>query len=297
MTNATAASAPIAAGAWTSGLSTAEFAATLEAGLTPLGFVQGCSVVNWNFYGFGLNSLGLGGGQLSGYSEQYSCPHGIVSNEHRRYGLNYEKTWLERAYKSSFAAAKERLVNEARAMGACGVIDIVERTEYHSESGAFEFTLNGTAVGLSGVAPPSTPFTTYLAGQRFNRLIEAGFVPVEITLAISAIGVYSSCVTEYQLRGAGATGLGFGQMSYGAIPAGEITQITNAEIAARSLVREQLRPQLHGDILHGALLKVRSHESAEGPQIEAILQGTRVRQYRDFAPIAPPRPVIRLVDR
>src|SRR5487761_2130729 len=71
-------------GAWSSGVSTNEFAAAARAGMQPLGFVQGCSVVSWSFLGQGFSPLGgLSMGQRpNGYFEQYPCPHGIVSAHH-----------------------------------------------------------------------------------------------------------------------------------------------------------------------------------------------------------------------
>ena len=278
-------------GAWSSGLSTNDFAACVESGLQPLGFVQGCSVVSWSFYGAGAmtgNALFSSYRQPSGYFEQFNCPHGFVSNEHRQYGMNYEKTWIEGAWTTAFAGAFTRLVDEAKGLGAHGVIGIVERTEHHSESSAYEFSLSGTAVGVEGIAPPSTPFTTFLAGQKLNKLVEAGFAPVSIALSLVSIGVYASCITEYQLRG--------GAWGWGGVPTGEIDQLARAHGAARSMARENVRHQLAGDALHAAQLVVANQEAGDGPQIEVTLRGNRVRRFKDFEPIPPPRPVLRLVD-
>lgn len=287
-------------GAWSSGLSTNDFAACVTSGLRPLGFVQGCSVVSWSFFGVGYSamSFGLGANRPTGYYEQYSCPHGIVSAEHRRYGLNFQKTWIEQAWTDALHAATKRLLSEATQLGAHGIIGIVEKTIYHPDSSTFEFSLSGTAVAVDGVPAPATPFTTFLAGQKLNKLIEAGFAPVEIALGISAVGVMASCITEYQLRGVGASSIGgaFGNWG-GASQGGEVEQVVRAQSAARSLVRERVRSSLKGDILHGASLSVSTRESQEGPQIDATLRGNRVRRFKEFAQMEQPRPVVRLVDR
>jgi hypothetical protein len=274
-------------GAWSSALSTNEFAACIEAGLQPIAFVQGCTVVSWSFYQPGpmMGNQLSGFSPSSGYVEQFNCPHGYVSGEHRLYGMNYEQTWVEGAWMTGFSGALARLIEEAKSLGAHGVIGIVERAQHHPESNAYEFTLSGTAVGVEGIAPPSVPFATFLAGQKLNKLVEAGFAPVSIALTFVSIGVYASCVTEYQLRG--------GSWAWGSVPMGEIAQISRAHEAARSTARENVRRQLGGDSLHAAQLVVTGGEA----QIDVTLRGNRVRRFKDFEPIPPPRPVIRLVDQ
>jgi hypothetical protein len=214
----------------------------------------------------------------------------MVSAEHRMYGLNYEKTWIEENWSAALAQATARLIDEAQKLGAHGVIGIVERTEHHRDTSSFEFSLSGTAVGIDDVPIPDQPFTTFLAGQKLNKLVESGFTPVSIALTIAEIGVMASCITEYQLRG----GM---QWGWGAVPNGEIDQVARAHAAARSLARERIRAQLSGDVLHAAAMIVRANESQEGPQIEVVLRGNRVRRFRLAADIPPPRPVVNLVDR
>ena len=276
-------------GAWSSALSTTEFAACLAAGLQPVGFVQGCSVVSWNFAGYGFGSTGFGfSAPTGGYYEQFSCPHGFVSAEHRLYGMNYEKSWVESTWTEAFTGAYERLVGEAAALGAHGVIGIVERREAHNESAAYECSLSGTAVRIAGEPARERPFTTYLAGQKLNKLYEAGLAPVAIVACLVSIGVFESCITELQMRGS--------NFSWG-VPNGEISQLSRAENAARSLARERVRSQLGNDVLHGAELFTGEYESSQGPQIEITLRGNRVRRFREASPLAPPRPVVNLIDR
>lgn len=243
-----------------------------------------------------MMGTGFGFNQLHGFSEQYNCPHGIVSSEHRMYGLNYQKTWVEEAWNEAFLAAKRRLLDEAVSLGAHGVIDVADRSIHHADNATFEIALSGTAVGVEGVARPSVPFTTFLAGQKLNKLVEAGFAPVDIALGVSAIGVISSCITEYQTHG-GATPFGANLGNWGTPRGGEIEQLVRAQGAARSLVRERVRSDLAGDLLHGASLKVQTIESGEGPQIEAVMRGNRVRSFTAFAELPVPRPVVQLADR
>lgn len=279
-------------GAWSSGLSTNDFAACASAGLQPLGFVQGVSVASWNFYGQAFSPLGGFGmnQRLSGYFEQYNCPHGIVSAEHRMYGLNYEKTWMEETWSGALDRATQRLLDEARQLGAHGVIGIHDRALHHSDMSGFEISLSGTAVGIAGAPIPAVPFTTFLAGAKLNKLIESGFAPVAIALSIASVGVFASCITEYQLRGAS-------QWGWGMMPSGEIDQVARGHQAARTIARERIRGQLDGDVLHAAQLRVTTNESQEGPQIEVGIRGNRVRRFADFVEMEPPRPIVRLQDR
>jgi uncharacterized protein YbjQ (UPF0145 family) len=281
---------PQRTGAWSSALSSAEFAATTALGLEPVGFVQGCSVVSWSFMGFGGGAMGsYGYGNTGGYSEQFSCPHGFVSAEHRLYGVNYEKTWIEQTWQQAFAGAYARLLADAEALGADGVIGVVERRIHHSENAMLEIALTGTAVRADGPDRPGHVFSTYLAGQKLTKLFEAGLVPVSIAAVLISIGVYESCVTELQLRG--------GSYTWGMAPVGEIEQLSRAERTARSLARSRLREGLGSDSLFGATLQTGEYESAQGPQIEVTLRGTRVRRFRPFAELPPPVPVVNLVDR
>ena len=249
-------------------------------------------MASWNFYGQAFSPLGGFGmnQRLSGYFEQYNCPHGIVSAEHRMYGLNYEKTWMEETWSGALDRATQRLLDEARQLGAHGVIGIHDRALHHSDMSGFEISLSGTAVGIAGAPIPAVPFTTFLAGAKLNKLIESGFAPVAIALSIASVGVFASCITEYQLRGAS-------QWGWGMMPSGEIDQVARGHQAARTIARERIRGQLDGDVLHAAQLRVTTNESQEGPQIEVGIRGNRVRRFADFVEMEPPRPIVRLQDR
>jgi len=148
-------------------------------------------------------------------------------------------------------------------------------------------------VGVDGAAPPAAaPFSTYLAGQRLAKLIEAGYMPVSIAATLASVRIWASCVTGYLMEGTGM-GLGMG-MSGGGRPR-EVEQVAEAHTAVRRIARERVRHQVGGDSLHGATLDVSERAFSEGDElVEAVLRGTRVRRFRDFAALAPPRPTVRL---
>lgn len=285
--NATAPGTP----PFASALSVQGFAACLEMGMQPVGLVQGFCVMQWSWYGQG-SPFGIGLGQVGpssqagSYTATYNCPHGFVGTEHRMWGQNYEQSWIEEAWAQGFGSAYTRMVDEATSLGAHGVIGIVDRITPLDEMGVTEFHVLGTAVTVDGVAPPAQPFTTYLAGQRLAKLLESGYMPVSIAAGLASVRVWASCVTEILMGGQTAWGMAASQ---------EIVQISDAETAVREIAREHVRRQLGADTLHGARLDVFGRSVTEGDQvIECTLRGTRVRHFRDYDPLPPPRPTVRL---
>ncbi|MHB8592979.1 MAG: hypothetical protein ACYDB3_01415 [Acidimicrobiales bacterium] len=283
----------LAGGAFTSGLSVPDFAACLQMGLEPVGYVQGFCVMQWGWYGTGspyLRGADPYGGTRGQYSESWRCPHGFVTNEHRSWGQNYEQSWVESAWDKGFGAAYSRMIDEAVATGAHGVIGVVDTTAGLGEMGVLEFQIRGTAVKVAGGPPPpqGRPWTTYLAGQRLAKLVEAGYMPISIAATISSVRVWAYCITEYLMEGS--------TYSWGAQMAGaEVEQVAKAHMAARHVARERVRAQLHGDELHGAAMTVSERELSEGDElIECTLRGNRVRRFKDFDPMPPPRPAVRL---
>ncbi|MGB9111237.1 MAG: hypothetical protein WCF24_00745 [Acidimicrobiales bacterium] len=279
--------------AWSSSLSTNDFASCIEAGYQPVGFVQGCSVISWGWGSTMTAPLGMGySGTTStrGYSEQFACPHGFVGADHRLYGLNYEQDWAEDAWRLGFSSSYQRLVDEAARLSAHGVIALVDRVIHDPDTATYRFTIEGTAVRVAGAPDTKALFTTYLAGQKLNKLLEAGYAPVSVVAEFVSIQVFASCITEYLLQGRGAVGWG---QSIG----GELDQLSRAHEAARHVARERVRAGLGSDLLHAAHLEVSERElTGSGPQINVMLKGNRVRRFKAYEPLPPPRPVVRLVD-
>lgn len=299
-----------AEGAWSSGLSVADFASCLEMGMDPVGYVQGYAVMQWSWYmatgGFGMRMGGLGalGGVGAGwatarqrrgqYVEQWQCPHGFVSAEHRMYGANYELTWLEESWATGWGLAMGRMIDEAKALGATGVVGVVDDMRPLVGGTTVEFRASGTAVVVPDAPKPATPFSTYLSGQRLAKLIEAGFAPVSVVATLSAVRMLGYCITHYQLAGSNV-GSWYGAGAGGVSGVGPVDQVNRAETAARRLARERVREQLGSDILHGATLERSEREIGEGDlSIQCTLKGTRVRRFKDFDPLPDAVPVVRL---
>jgi hypothetical protein len=281
--------------AFSSGLTVPDFAACLDLGLQPIALVQGFCVMQWGWYGAGSGYMrGMSpyvGGQQTpgGYSEIYRCPHGYVSNEHRMWGQNLEQPWVEAAWAQGYGSAYSRMLEEAGTHGAHGVIGVVDRVSNVADTGTTEFHFLGTAVTVEGGPPPAggVPWSTYLAGQRLTKSIEAGFMPVAVVAALASVRVWAYCMTEYYMEGT----MGWG------VP-GEprlVEQVSKAHMAVRALARKHVRQQLVGDELHGATIDVVTRELSQGDEVvDCTLRGNRVRRFKDFDQVALPRPTVRL---
>ena len=294
----------LGSGSFSSGLTVPDFAACLQMGLRPVGLVQGFCVMQWGWYGsgspymrgmspFSFGGGGGGGGGGGAYSEEYRCPHGgfSYSNEHRIWGQNYQQPWVESAWAQGFDSAYSRMVEEAQEVGAHGVIGVVDSTRHLADMNVTEFHILGTAVVVEEAAPPPTgaPWTTYLAGQRLAKLVEAGYMPVSVVAALASVRVWAYCVTELLMEGT------FSTWQTGTSPVSEVEQLSRAHIAARSLAREHVRSRLGADTLQGAQIVVNTQSLSQGDEvIECALRGTRVRRFKDFDPMPAPRPTVRL---
>jgi len=281
--------------AFSSGLTVPDFAACLDIGLEPVALVQGFCVMQWGWYGpgsgfmRGMSPYVVGPQSAGAYSETYRCPHGYVSAEHRMWGQNLEQPWVEEAWALGYGTAYGRMIEEATDQGAHGVIGVVDRVASVADTGTTEFHFLGTAVTVEGGPPPAggVPWSTYLAGQRLTKSIEAGFMPVAVVAALASVRVWAYCMTEYLMEG---------QMGWG-MPAGPqlVDQVSKAHMAARQLARKHVRGQLAGDELHGARIDVVGRELSQGDEvIDCTLRGNRVRRFKDFDPVPLPRPTVRL---
>ena len=282
-------------GAFSSGLTVPDFAACLQLGLEPVGLVQGFCVMQWGWYGAGSsfmrgsNPYTMGAQSEGAYSESYRCPHGYVSAEHRMWGQNLEQPWVEAAWSAGYGAAYARMLDEATALGAHGVIGVVDRVTPVADSQTSEFHFLGTAVTVEDGPPPAAgvPWTTYLAGQRLTKSIEAGFMPVAVVASMASVRVWAYCITEYQMEG----GRGWGNTTQ----AGEVEQVIRAHMAVRQLARKHVRQKLVGDALHGVQIDVEKRELAQGDEvIDCTIRGNRVRRFKDFDVVPSPRPTVRL---
>jgi uncharacterized protein YbjQ (UPF0145 family) len=292
-----AASRRLAAKSFSSGLSVADFAACLHMGMRPVGLVQGFCAMGWNpayympsqtTYGTqwqGYNTSWSGWGDVLG---TYTCPHRIIyTAEHPSRGFNVEATGIESVWAEGYNTTFRRMLEEAEALGAHGVIGVVDATKSLIGPYVREFHLLGTAVVLDRQPAPEQVWSTYLAGSKLGKLLEAGLMPLSIVGAFAAVTVLPSCVTEIQEHGR--------YDNYGVVPPyGEITQLADAHTDARRLVRDHLKSVLGDGALHGADLQVTEDNVVGRTTINAIMRGTKVRRFKDVDPLPMPVPTVHL---
>ena len=222
---------------FSSGLTVPDFAACLELGLQPVALVQGFCVMRWGWYGPGsgymrgmialrrgpqarrrlLGDLPLPArlrvGPSTGPGARTSSSPGS-----RRPGPR--ATGAPTAACSRRPGARAPTASSASWTGSRNVAD----------TGTTEFHFLGTAVMVEDGPPPAggVPWTTYLAGQRLTKSIEAGFMPVAVVAALASVRVWAYCMTEYLMEGSMGVGLPRGpqrgrageQGPHGGAPAG-----------------------------------------------------------------------------
>jgi hypothetical protein len=278
---------------FTSGLSVNEFAACLHMGMRPVGLVQGFCAMRWvwrNVWGAGYASRYSVVGYRTRTITSYDCPHYWQTRreaDHRSWGANEEVITMEAAWEAGFGTALERMIAEARQLGAHGVVGVVDASHPLIDAGIREFHLTGTAVVVEGEEPSGDVWSTFLAGQRLAKLLEAGLAPVSVMGAVGAVAILPICVTELRERGRyDPTGI--------VNPEGEIAQISDAHMAVRRVARDRIRHQIGHDSLHGADLRTEESYLGSYKALFSTLRGTRVRRYADVDPLPPPVPTVRL---
>ncbi|WP_372669479.1 heavy metal-binding domain-containing protein [Amycolatopsis kentuckyensis] len=94
------------------------------------------------------------------------------------------------ALRQGYATALERLTQEAKALGADGVLGIGFTITTLDEV-MQEFVALGTAVRAETEQRPRRLFTTDLPGQDVGKLMQAGWVPARVAIGVSGQAVMS----------------------------------------------------------------------------------------------------------
>jgi len=276
--------------AFSSGLTVPDFAACLHMGLRPVGLVQGYCVMKWSWYGAGSMYASTSFWSASGWGtalSNYRCPHySFNSSDHRTWGTNLEQPWVANSWQEGYNTAFARMREEAAEAGAHGIVGVVDSSSHLVDGAIREFHMYGTAVVVEDAEPPPQIWTSYLAGQRLAKLVEAGFFPISVVASMASVRVWAVCATEMLLRGSYDT--------YGVVtPADEIVQVADAEMQARRVARDRIKSALGSDSLHGARIEAGWMEIAEGDfERHVTLRGTRVRRVRAADPLPAPVPTV-----
>ena len=280
---------------FTSGLSVSDFATVLQLGMTPVAFVQGCSVMAWHGFAKGspyLRPRYFSRDDRSEVLTTYSCPHlPPLLPGHWTWGQNFEQPWKTDAWQAGFDSAYGQMMDSAARVGAHGVIGVVDTSADQAEGGLREIRLVGTAVVVDGEDPPGSVWSCRLRGQTLAKLIEAGFWPVSVVGAMSSVRSWAVCATKMLMDG------DYDELANSThrVKAGSpITQIADAHMQARRLARDRLADVVGSDALFGGDLDTVRREIRAGDiEVECVLRGSRVRR-REHAKPTPPLPIVTL---
>ena len=186
-------------------------------GLPPVGEVMGCMVEHigwagfggcgWYGPGMGWQSGMFGGGLRGGPSGGIPGTSGggiaggvgwgggtVTSGSAARFaGFAPYVDALYRGYDTALT----RMVTEAQAMGADGVVGVRLSVEHLGQDNQ-EFVALGTAVRAEGRVHAPRPFVTDLAGADVAKLLHAGWVPVSIAFGIAVAIRHDDYATRSQ---------------------------------------------------------------------------------------------------
>ena len=234
-------------------------------GLPPVGEVMGCTVQHLGWQGFGGCGYygGLGNWAAGGGAQT------VTSGRRNPYaGYRPYVDALYRGYDTAIA----RMVAEAQAMGADGVVGVRLRVDHLGQENR-EFVALGTAVrGQSRVHPPR-PFVTDLAGADVAKLLHAGWVPVTIAFGISVAVRHDDYTTRSQ-----ATAWGWNTEVSGYT---ELVQHVRADARSR-FAEHAARAGADGAIVSSMDLHVWEREPADGHRdhvAESTVFGTTVARF------------------
>jgi uncharacterized protein YbjQ (UPF0145 family) len=156
----------------TSLLSPGGQASVQSVGLDPVGEVMGCIVERIGFAGWGGCGMMRGG---------YLAPPTMTSS---RGGFGGYRPYVDALYRG-YDTALSRMLMEAQALGADGVVGVTWTQQGLGEGDAHEFVARGTAVRARSATRPAYLFSTDLPGSEVTRLLHAGWVPAGLELGIS----------------------------------------------------------------------------------------------------------------
>jgi uncharacterized protein YbjQ (UPF0145 family) len=283
---------------FTSGLSINEFAACASLGLEPLQFVQGYSVLAQSSplysggvsmtgrrfvptqigpYGYRMNAH-IRNMTAQGYWKRYRCPHvhQVITAEHMTWGANSEQLLMHASWKRGYSAAFSRMVEQAKAIDAHGVIGVRDDLHHFAETPALEYRVVGTAVRVTG-APEmkGAPWTTHLAGPPLVNLIASGYVPVSAVVERTWMAVWPYCLTKFFLEGK------IRQRDLMGDPVQEVDQVSDAKMKLVEIATAHVRDEAKGDPVYGIDIELGDEHIGGGGAwiMDATVRATRLRRF------------------
>ncbi|MCO6007538.1 heavy metal-binding domain-containing protein [Actinoallomurus purpureus] len=168
-------------GTWTSGLTVDEFAGLRSVGFEPVGQVMGSTVHNLGWWYRSTIDCGFRGG-LFGAGSASTITSGM-QGAWAGYGA-----YIDTLYRARHTAMG-RMAAECAALGGDGVVAVkLTIAPFQGAAHHLEFQAFGTAVRATGPVRPGRVFLSHVSGQEFVKLIETGWVPVDLVMG-AAVGV------------------------------------------------------------------------------------------------------------
>lgn len=157
-----------------SDLTVREYLLTKEAGFQTLGQVMGTSFFKIGFWGM----------------------------FNRFQGSTGELPQVTQAISNSRSKAVDRMRQEAKLLGASGVIGVRVQKKAHAwSSNITEFTAFGSAIKIPDWPDNEEPFTSALNGQEFWQLYKAGYLPRSVVMGACAYYIHMDRQTRQTLYG------------------------------------------------------------------------------------------------
>ena len=163
--------------------------------------------------------------------KSYPCPHpDRAPGTGHRAGRTLEYSDPSLTYRRrAIDTVHDRLIDEARDLGAHGVIGVRLRSEaIGTGAGArlgIQWQRTGTAVRASGTPDLATPFTAQCDVAELVALLQIGRVPVRVVVGLGTVMVASGCSTT---------------MAFGSTTPSELDQIGEAPALAVAVARAEL---------------------------------------------------------
>ncbi|MGI4894174.1 MAG: heavy metal-binding domain-containing protein [Janthinobacterium lividum] len=263
-------------------LSVPAAAGVRAAGLAPAGEVFGCYVVNLGWSGGFCDGYGLGQGGLTSYQTPV-----VSSDSTNRFANGFGP--FARAVETAWQGALDRLLAEARALGADGVVGI-RTSRRHVDGNAYEFSALGTAVRvLDAAAAPELSgrqgvWSAGLSGEDCAAAILSGFAPRGIAFGLTVATKHEDWALRQQRNSWQNT---------------EVTGLTELLQRARLGARRRLATSAAKIAKHGDLVvteaRVQQFDTACNQELdlnaEATFVGTVLIEIPGRARGAGPRPV------
>jgi hypothetical protein len=218
-----------------------------------------------------------------GYWKSYRCPHAyeVIAGPHATWGSNAEQVLLHSSWQRGFGAAFGRMVDQARAAGAHGVIGVSDTRQPFADTEALEYRVTGTAVRVTGAdLSRAKPWTTHLAGQPLINAIAGGYMPMSAIVQRCWMAVWPYCITEYFLVGKVL------QRGLMGDPVQEVIQVSEAKMKLLEIAGAHVRDEAQSDSVFGLEVEWGDSHLGFGAWVTNVtLRGTRVRRF-DPQPVA-----------